>query len=106
VKGEEHMPVLSAPTIDRLELEASWRQKVEGSQDRYQAASANYKALKQESPEGLIARSNSPLALARRAEAEALTEYITALMSFTDLAVYRRIPRQESAEGLVNAISD
>lgn len=100
------MQVLSAPTIERLELEASWRQKVEESQDRYQTASALYKALKQESPEGQIARLDSPLSLARRAEAEALTEYMTVLMSFTELAVYRRILRRESAEGQVHANGD
>jgi hypothetical protein len=100
------MPALSAPTIARLELEAFWRQKVEESQDRYQTASASYRALKQDSSKGQIARSDSPLALARRAEAEALTEYITVLMGFTELAVYRKIPPRESAEGEVNAKGD
>lgn len=94
---------LAGFSVAREELEVSWRRKVEEARERYQTASAGYRALLQESPEGQIARSDSPLALARRGETKALMEYMSELQNFTELCIDRKIPRRESIEVQISA---
>ena len=76
--------------------EDSWRLRVEETQFRYREATDQYRKLLQEQPDGTPHDPNSALALARRAESEALAEYTRVLRIFTELAVNGKMPEERS----------
>lgn len=84
------------PGLARRNLEDGWRVRLEMARERYETASARYRKLLEEKPEGLIPRQDDSLALARHAESEALAEYSRTLKSFTELTVHGRIPEEQS----------
>ena len=86
-----------SPSLARRDLEDAWRVRSERAHERYERASAQYRKLLKEKPDGLIPRQDDPLALARHAESEALAEYKRILGLFTELMVHGRIPEEELA---------
>jgi hypothetical protein len=83
-----------ASTLGRGELEDTWRGRLEECQKQYQDASHSYRKLLAEEPDGQPPRPESPLARARQAESEALTEYSRVLRLFTDLTVHGKLPEE------------
>jgi len=85
------------PVSDRRrELEDLWRSKLEQSRLRYSAATEEYRKLLRETPEPVAPRPDSPLAHARQRESETLAEYARVLGVFTDLAIHRKPPEEQS----------
>ena len=66
-------------------LKESLRLRLQDAKSRYEAATAHYRALLQQRPEGVPLTPDSALALARRAESEALAEYTRVLRVFIEL---------------------
>jgi CheY-like chemotaxis protein len=83
-----------ATTIARHELEETWRQRVEQAQHLYQIATAEYRKLLREEPDGRPPSPDSALARARQAESERLMEYSHMLRVFTDLTVHGTLPEE------------
>lgn len=86
---------IPSPGLQREGLEDAWRSRFEMARERYKQASAHYRELVAQQPEGIIPREDSPLALARQAESEALAEYSRILKVFTELTIRGRIPEEE-----------
>jgi hypothetical protein len=63
----------------RQELEERWRLRLERAQGRYQAATAQYRRMLNEQPEGLTPIADSPVSQAREAESQALAQYARVL---------------------------
>ena len=70
---------------DSEELKESWRLKLQDAKSQYEAATAHYRAMLQQRPDGVPVTPDSALALARRAESEALAEYTRVLRVFIEL---------------------
>lgn len=87
----------SAPMFPRQELEETWRERLEQCHRRYHAATAQYRTLLQEEPDGRPPTSDSALARARQEETDALSEYSHTLRIFTDLTLHNKIPDERSA---------
>jgi hypothetical protein len=85
-----------SPSSARRDLEDAWRVRSEKARERYEGARARYRKLLEERPDGLIARHNAPLALARHEESEALLEYARILKVFTELTLHGRVPEEQS----------
>lgn len=83
----------------RQMLEESWRLRVEETRARYNKATEHYRHLLQQQPERAQREANGSLALARKAESEALAEYSRVLRTFTELTVNGKIPEQQPAAG-------
>ena len=66
------------PTV-RQELEERWSLRLERAQGRYQAATAQYRRLLNEQPEGLTPIADGPVSQAREAESQALAQYARVL---------------------------
>lgn len=105
----------SAQTLARQELEDTWRRRVEESQQRYQAATTEYRRLLQEEPDGRPHGPDSALARARQEESDALMEYSRMLRVFADLTVHGKLPeerygalfeRRHGRDGFVISIVD
>ena len=95
------------PELDgRQELEDFWRRKVEEARARYQTATEEYRKLLDGMPEGLAPTPDSPLALARQAQSEALAEYSNMLRVFTELTVHGTRPEEQTMPDLIAVIDD
>ncbi len=94
------------PTPGRQQLEDLWRSKLEQAQLRYKAATEKYRKLLGEAPRDVPPAPDSPLALARHAESEALAEYTRALRVFTELTIHGRRPEEQSMPDLIAVIDD
>ena len=90
-----------SPSLVGRDLVDAWRVRSEIAHARYETASARYRKLLDEKPEGLIPRPDNPLALARHAQFQALEEYLRILKIFTELSVNGGVP-----EEAVTAIAD
>ena len=86
--------LLPASTLDRGELERSWRARLEDSRMRYQAATTCYRELLKKQRDDQAPGPDSPLAHARQAESAALVEYASILRLFTDLVVHDKLPEK------------
>lgn len=93
-------PSLPKSVIARHELEDAWRVRLEQNRRLYQDANTRYRGLLTEKPDGQPPSPESPLALARAAESEALMEYSRVLRIFNDLTVHGKLPNETvDAEG-------
>jgi CheY-like chemotaxis protein len=88
--------IFPAQVLARYQLEDVWRRRFETAQARYKEANARYRRLLQEEPDGQPPGADSPLALARREESEALEEYSHTLRIFTDLTIHGKLPDESS----------
>ena len=84
-----------SPVLACQDLQEAWRLRSERARERYARASARYRELLKESPEGLIPGQNDPLALARQAESKALAEYTRIVKIYTELIVHGQIPKEQ-----------
>src|SRR5579884_4470911 len=96
----------SEPAPSRQQLEDFWRMAVEGAREHYTAATREYQKLLARAPEGAPLSPESPVALARQAQSEALAEYSRVLRVFTELTVHGRRPEEQSMADLVAVIDD
>lgn len=90
---EQAMTSISA----RRKLEDHWRARLREAQERYESATAAYRALLGEHGDGGGQRKDGYLARARRAEAEALAEYTRVLHIFTELTLRGGTPPETPA---------
>jgi CheY-like chemotaxis protein len=94
------------PTPGRQQFEDLWRSKLEQLQRRYKAATEEYRKLLGETPRDVPPAPDSPLALARHAESEALAEYARATGIFTELTMHGKRPNEQSKPDLIAVIDD
>jgi CheY-like chemotaxis protein len=94
------------PTPDRQRLEDYWRSKLEQAQLHYKEATAAYRILLKEVPEGSFPAPESAIAIARQAESEALGEYTRVLRVFNELVIHGRPPEEQAKPDLVVVIDD
>jgi hypothetical protein len=83
-----------ASTLDRHELEDTWRARLDESRRQYQEASTGYRGMLDEKSDGQPPGMDSPLAHARQAESKALLEYCRVLRIFSGLTVHGKLPQQ------------
>lgn len=89
-------PEASDPRATRQALEAQWRLRLEVTLRNYRAATKEYRRLLRQQFDGRPPDPTSDLAIARRAESDALMEYSRVLRIFTDLTVHGKLPDQVS----------
>ncbi len=92
------MPDVRPGSLTRPQLEDLWRLKLEEVRTHYQAAAAHHRKLLQDGVEQHPASSmngSDAMVRARRAEADALAEYMRVLQIFTDLTVHGKLPDEE-----------
>ncbi len=82
----------------RKELEEHWRRWLEESQNKYVAATQEYRRLLQQELDRETSNPDSLLTQAGQAKANALTEYSHVLRIFTDLTVENKIPQDINAD--------
>lgn len=75
----------------RKELEEHWRRWLEESQNKYVAATQEYRRLLQQELARETPSPDSSLAHAGQAKADALTEYSHVLRIFTDLTIDNQV---------------
>ena len=85
-------PEVSEPRATRQALEAQWRLRLEQTLRNYRAATKEYRRLLRQQFDGRPPDPASDLAIARRAESDALMEYSRGLRIFTDLTVHGKLP--------------
>ncbi len=90
------MPEFPTVVAGRQKLE-EWRLKLQEAKERYHAATALYRKILQERPEGRAPSPNDSLARARQAESQSLAEYTRVLRIFTELTVHGKAPEEQSA---------
>ncbi len=89
------MPAARARIPARPELEELWRSKLVKVRTQYQEAAAYHRKLREEAVERYPPSSwygSDAIVGARRAEVDALAEYMRVLKIFTDLTVYGKLP--------------
>lgn len=91
---------------ERPQLEDLWRSKVEQAQLRYKAATEEYRKLLGETPRGVPPAPDSPLALARQVESDALAEFTRVLRVFSQLTIHGKRPEEQSRPDLTVVIDD
>lgn len=84
------MPKKRILTIAQLESEESWRLQLWEAHARYQAASTRRKRLEDIEPGGSISNLERMLANARRAESEALADYLQLIRIGIELRARRK----------------
>lgn len=89
---------MNLPRDQRLELEETWRSKLQSASIRYQAATERYRRMLEEQSEeiALMPASTDAVVRALQEESEARVEYGRILRMFTDLTMYDRFPDGES----------
>jgi len=92
---DRHEPPMGVPQ----EGEESWHLKLLEAHSRYQAATAQYRRILNERPDGLSAGLDGSLSHARETESQALAEYMRVLAIFTDLTTHGKLNVEASAEG-------
>ena len=91
------MAITNGPSaVTRQELEDSWHSRVEEAQNRYREATERYRKLLQAQPDGKGPTLNGDLALAGKAESQALVELSRVLQIYTDLIVNGKMPEEQS----------
>jgi len=96
-RSEGGMAITNGPSaVTRQELEDSWHSRVEEGQNRYREATERYRKLLQAQPDGKAPTLNGDLALAGKAESQALVELSRALQIYTDLIVNGKMPEEQS----------
>jgi len=83
----------------RQEIVEFWRLKLEEAHERYEIASAGYRRLLGERPEGPMHRQDETLAQARDAVSDTLLEYSRRLRIFTQLTLTGTMPHEQEAGG-------
>lgn len=90
---------MNLPRDQRLELEESWRSKLQAASVRFHAATERYRRMLEEHSDELAMMPASTDAVVRalQEESEARVEYGRILRMFTDLTMYDKFPEGESA---------
>lgn len=90
---------MNLPRDQRLELEESWRCKLQAASARYQAATEKYRRILEEQDEEVEPKPTSTAEVVRalQEETEARVEYGRILRMFTNLTMYDKFPDGDSA---------
>jgi len=83
----------------RRQIEESWWLRLQQAQTRYRTATAQYRRMLNQQPEGQTSSVDYSLLRAREAESQARAEYRRVLAIFTDLTLYGKIPEEQSTGG-------
>ena len=93
--------VLGPTPLNRQELEARWRQRLDVARLRLQFAHTYVKEVQRDLQQGSVPSADGNVALerAQRSENVAVVEYNRVLGIFTDLVVAGKIPDKKPARG-------
>jgi len=93
------------PVLSRRwqKIENLWRERLDQAFERYQTAMFEYRRLLVQEPAGHAPSPDSPLYRSRRAESDALTEYLRVLRIFRDITIRHKLPGEPFKDTLQTA---